>query len=755
MKLKFKFGILEFFIAFLLVLFLVDLSLNYYEELRREKAVFHNYFEHTSQSIYSEIIKFSTPADEIINISKHFFYSGQLNIGDYKALNNFFIPFMTAHPYITSINLGDEKGNAYLILRLGNLYKNRIKKWNMSGKVIWIYLNEIGEELKKELVADDYDPRNRPWYLIARDNSTINWSSPYVFRTTKDVGITASSNISPDKSTKIVIGLDIMLKDLSRFLFQINNTYKGAKIKIISQDSKIVASSDKGFEEFLKKDDPTLLDLTAKRDQLFYNAYNTYNKNKTPFIHINLDGEKYHVSVKQMSLSSDYKMFLFISLPESAFLINYRHSAVKKSLIYLVILLIGGFIIIKRYLIPLRKLSVAISDYPVQGYQSLSFVERHDEVGIIANEFAKMAKDLDAKTNQLLLSENNYRLLFESNPLPFLIIDKETLQILKANKAALRLYGASETQLSILTLNDLSYDNEKNITLRFDEVTKGILKHKKLDGTYVFVEVHSNSIIWHNKEAILMLCVDITQRLILEEQLHQAQNLQRIGILAGGIAHEFNNILAAILGYASLMELKMDLHDPQLKNVREIIKACQKAVNLVSEMLAFGRKQLLEIKKFNLNDMINDFLPTITTVLNNQHSVETALSTTPLYVNADKNRLEQVLLNLALHAKDAMSGRGKITIITNKVLISQKHFPSLSDGYYALIQFSDNGTGMDEYTKKHIFDPFFTTKEVGKGTGLGLSVVYGIIKQHGGDISVESSIGSGATFFIYLPLVNN
>lgn len=755
MKLKFKFGILEFFIAFLLVLFLVDLSLNYYEELRREKVVFHNYFEHTSQSIYSEIIKFSAPADEIINISKHFFYSGQLNIGDYKALNNFFIPFMKAHPYITSINLGDEKGNGYLILRLGNLYKNRIKKWNMSGKVILIYLNEIGEELKKELVADDYDPRNRPWYLIARDNSTINWSSPYVFRTTRDVGITASSNISSDKSTKIVIGLDIMLKDLSRFLFQINNTYKVAKIKIISQDCKIIASSDKGFEEFLKKDDPTLLDLTAKRDELFYNAYNTYNKNKTPFIHINLDGENYHVSVKQMSLSSDYKMFLFISLPESTFLINYRHSAVKKSLIYLVILLIGGLIIIKRYLIPLRKLSVAISDYPVQGYQSLSFVERHDEVGIIANEFAKMAKDLDAKTNQLLLSENNYRLLFESNPLPFLIIDKETLQILKANKAALRLYGASETQSSILTLNDLSYDNEKNITLRFDEVTKGILKHKKLDGSPVFVEGHSNSIIWHNKEAILMLCVDISQRLILEEQLHQAQNLQRIGILAGGIAHEFNNILAAILGYASLMELKMDLHDPQLKNVKEIIKACQKAVNLVSEMLAFGRKQLLEIKKFNLNDMINDFLPTIKTVLNNQHSVETALSTTPLYVNADKNRLEQVLLNLALNAKDAMSGRGKITIITNKVLISQKHFPSLSDGYYALIQFSDNGAGMDEYTKKHIFDPFFTTKEVGKGTGLGLSVVYGIIKQHGGDISVESSIGSGATFFIYLPLVNN
>ncbi len=755
MKLKFKFGILEFFIAFLLLLFLVDLSLNYHEELRREKAVFHNYFEHTSQSIYSEIIKFSAPADEIINISKHFFYSGQLNIHDYKALNNFFMPFMKTHPYITSINLGDEKGNGYLILRLGNLYKNRIKKWNMSGKVIWIYLNEIGEELKKELVTDDYDPRNRPWYLIAKDNSTINWSSPYVFRTTRDVGITASSNISFDKSTKIVIGLDIMLKDLSRFLFQINNTYKGANIKIISQDSKIIASSDKGFEEFLKKDDPTLLDLTAKRDELFYNAYNTYNKNKSPFIYINLNGENYHVSVKQMSLSSDYKMFLFISLPESTFLINYRHSAVKKSLIYLVILLIGGLIIIKRYLIPLRKLSVAISDYPVQSYQSLSFVERHDEVGIIANEFAKMAKDLDAKTNQLLLSENNYRLLFESNPLPFLIIDQETLQILKVNKAALRLYDASETQLSILSLNDLCYDNEKNITLRFDEVTKGILKHKKLDGSPVFVEVHSNSIIWHNKEAILMLCVDISQRLILEEQLLQAQNLQRIGILAGGIAHEFNNILAAILGYASLMELKMDLHDPQLKNVREIIKACQKAVNLVNEMLAFGRKQPLEIKKFNLNDMINDFLPTIKTVLNNQHLVETALSTTPLYVNADKNRLEHVLLNLALNAKDAMSGRGKITIITNKVLISQEHFPSLSDGYYALIQFSDNGAGMDEYTKKHIFDPFFTTKEVGKGTGLGLSVVYGIIKQHGGDISVESSIGSGATFFIYLPLVNN
>ena len=752
LKLKLKLGILECFIFLLVVLFVADLCLNYYEEQHREKAAFTRYFEHISSSIYSEINRLTHPAEQIVDISRRFYNAKSLNFYDYKALNNFFISFMNLHPYITSINLGDDKGYGYLILRLGNVYKNRIKKAELQDKVVWIYLNETGEEIKSEVVSDDYDPRNRPWYNIAKDNSSINWSSPYVFRTTKDVGITASCNLSSEKTKKMVIGLDIMLKDLSRYLFQINNAYKDSKIRLISQDGKIFASSEEGFEDFLKKDDPSLLTLTQNRDKLFYNAFKTYFREKANNFILNLDGERHFVFVKNLELSTTEKLLLFISLPESTFLVHYKQSAGKKAVLYLIILVISGFFVLKRYLIPLRNLSTAIGDFSEKGYQHLPYGNRHDEVGVIAAEFSNLVKQVETQQNQLKISEKSYRLLFESNPLPFLIVDEENLNILEANNAAAKLYGASREQLTSLTLDDLQKKKEKEVKLKIDDTTKGILTHKKFDGSPVYVEIYSNSIVWKDRAALLILCIDISQRLILEEQLRQSQNLERIGILAGGIAHEFNNILAAILGYASLIELKMNQEDPQLKNVREIIKATQKAAKLVSEMLAFSRKQILDIKKINLNDVIYEFLPTIKTILGKQNVVEVVLSSTPLHIKADKNRLEQVLLNLAINARDAMPNYGKVTLITNKILIKQEHFPTLSDGYYALIEFSDTGRGMDEHTKKHIFDPFFTTKEVGKGTGLGLSVVYGIIRQHHGEIKVESAVNQGTTFFIYLPL---
>lgn len=753
MKLKIKLGFIDAFIMLIALLIVIDLYVDYFEEISREEKSFNLHFEQTSNIITSEITQISTTTIEAINISQRLYDRKKLDFTDYKLLNALFMPIMRAHPYITSINYGDEKGNGYLILNYGNIWKNRIRRITEPGKVTWIELTEDGDQISKKIVADDYDPRKRPWYEIAKENRSINWSSPYIFRTTRDIGITASYNLSSENNKKAIIGLDIMLKDLSTYLHNINTKYKDAKIGIISQDGKIIASSDKNFKDFLKKDDVDLLTLTADRDEVLYNAFKTFLEKRESIFRLKLNNDQYYVSVKNCAFSSTDKLYMIITLPEYVFLAHYKEVSKKRTIIYFLIITIASMFFAKRYLVPLKRLTQSIMSFPYSNYSPLPYTDRNDEIGDLSNTFNNMAKELEKQSKLLELSEKSYRLLFESNPLPFLIINEENMKIVKANGAALKLYGYDKDKFLNLSLADIEFQTDTSVALKINGTTKGIVTHKKADGSRFAVEIHSNAIEWEDKKAILMLCIDISQRLILEEQLRHAKKMESIGTLAGGIAHDFNNILAAILGHATLLELKMPNGDPLLKNVKDIIISTDRAAGLVSQMLAFGRKQIFNLQEYDLNAVIEEFLPTLQMLLGNDNIIETVFSSTPLKVKVDKNQLGQVLMNLATNAKDAMPNGGKVIIFTNKVLIKNEVCPDLTDGEYALIQFSDNGVGMTEETTRRIFDPFFTTKEVGKGTGLGLSVIYGIIKQHKGDIQVKSVLNKGTSFYIYLPLV--
>ncbi|GAB4437683.1 MAG: hypothetical protein OHK0040_09030 [bacterium] len=753
MKLKLKFGFLEIFILFVAIIFVVDLYVDYYEEINREKNTFNRYFEQIYTSISSEVGKIGGAVNEIVDISQQFYKINKLDFNDHKSLNAFFMPFMKKYPFITSINYGDEKGNGYLILNLGNIWKNRIKRASENGRVTWIELNGEGDEISRSSVADNYDPRLRPWYEIAKDNKSVNWSSPYIFRTTKDVGITASYNLSPVNSKKAVIGLDIMLKDLSEYLNHINVAYKDAVVSILSMDGKIVASSEEGFKDYLKKYEVDLLKVSESHDSLLYKAYRTFLEKKEQSFSIKINDENYFVSVKNCEFSSTDKLFIFITIPESTFFARYREISTKRTVFFFIILVIGGFFFAKRFLLPLKNLTNTILSFPSEDYHTQLYKDRNDEVGHLSKAFDKMAKEIEQQRRQLELSEKNYRLLFEANPLPFFIIDEATLKILNANEAAMKLYGYKKEEILNLSLTDLEVQSDSSVTLKINGTTKGIVRHKRADGSYIHLEIHSNSIVWHERAALLMLCIDISKRILLEEQLRHAKKMESIGTLAGGIAHDFNNILTAILGHATLLDIKLEEGSSLRKNVRDIIKSSERAANLVAQMLAFSRKQILNMQEHDINEVIEEFLPTLETLAGNGNIVETILSKMPLKVKADKNQLGQVLMNLTTNAKDAMPNGGKITIITNKVYVTQEMFPELKDGEYALIQFSDNGVGMSEDVAKRIFEPFFTTKEVGKGTGLGLSVIYGIIKQHKGEIQVNSVINKGTAFFIYLPLI--
>jgi signal transduction histidine kinase len=265
------------------------------------------------------------------------------------------------------------------------------------------------------------------------------------------------------------------------------------------------------------------------------------------------------------------------------------------------------------------------------------------------------------------------------------------------------------------------------------------------------------------------LCVkDVTAQLELqetaealrhsEEQLRQSQKLEAVGRLAGGIAHDFNNLLSVILSYSELL-LRGSRPGHSIRvELEEIKKAGQRAADLTRQLLAFSRQQVLDLKVLDLNELVTGISTMLTRVLGEDIELKTEAAPGLGKVRADPGQIEQVIMNLAVNARDAMPTGGRLTIETADVLVDEGHareHPGVSPGEHVMIAVSDTGSGMDESTRSRVFEPFFTTKERGKGTGLGLSTVFGIVRQSGGHIGLHSELGRGTRFTIYLPRVED
>jgi len=254
------------------------------------------------------------------------------------------------------------------------------------------------------------------------------------------------------------------------------------------------------------------------------------------------------------------------------------------------------------------------------------------------------------------------------------------------------------------------------------------------------------------------VCLDTTERKLLEERLRQAQRMDSVGQLAGGIAHEANNMMSVVLGCADYVLQRTDLPGPVREDVDQIWKAAKRTAGITQQLLAFSRRQVLQPQVLDLNATVRDLEPILTRTLGETRGLRMHLSPGLSPVRADPGQLEQVLINLTLNARDAMPDQGRLTIETMNVVLDQayvagKSVDSLKPGEYAALVVSDTGHGMDQITLGRVFEPFFTTKGVGQGTGLGLSTVYGIVKQSGGFIWVYSEPGLGTTFKLYFPVV--
>ena len=376
-----------------------------------------------------------------------------------------------------------------------------------------------------------------------------------------------------------------------------------------------------------------------------------------------------------------------------------------------------------------------------------------------AQERAEREKAEEALRN----SEERYRRLFERN-LAGVFRSTVDGRILECNQAFAGIFGYdSPEELRGVGASDLYVEASERggflERLRAERMIVGYeARFRRRDGRFAWTleNVTLLDAGTDGEEVVEGTMIDVTERKNLEEQFRQAQKMEAVGRLAGGVAHDFNNILTAILGYGDLLRASLSGDSPLQEEVEEIRKAAERAATLTRQLLAFSRRQVLTMEVLDLNLLLRDIEKMLRRVIGEDVRILTLFDPSLGRVRADRGQLEQVVMNLVVNARDAMPGGGTLTIETRNDEIDEAHareHPGLRPGAAVMLAVSDTGTGMDEDTKSHIFEPFYTTKEKEKGTGLGLATVYGIIQQSGGQIFVYSEPGHGTTFKIYFPRV--
>ncbi len=581
------------------------------------------YISHHLDTVSSH---FKAEAERIIKPVETFLYNiqalvccGILDFNDVEKTNRFLMEFMNKYPYITSINYGDGKGNGYLILNNRGRWVNRIKKAKEKGYVTWNTIDKDGKIIKKQKIKDEYDPRNTIWYKQSVHTKDIQWSKEYIFRTTKDPGITASLILRSDSGE--VVGIDMMIKDISSALKRAKeNLHPEANLYLMSNDEHVIAFTDEREPERAK-----IYTLNERDFPLLYSALISQKKNKI-LSEFSFQNQKWFLKIENWKLS-EKSLSLVILIPKKVITKNIRLSLFYQLIISLFFMFFVLIYITRRYTNPLIEISKRISEIGIKEIKIEKHHERTDEIGVLSRAISNVS-----------------------------------MQMIKTKELEKRIL---ETEL-------------------FESVRRSL------------------------DEAV----------------------------------HKFKDLINVIHEFAILAQTKV-ANEFAKNALNQIINASEKAIHLAREILTVTGDIQYEIESLELNSLILLIKTKIESVLEDSIKVVFKISEKPLPVKLDIKAFNEVIMNLILNAKDAMTEGGTLTVKTE--------IASYLDKHYAVLSISDTGTGMDEKTKKRIFEPFFTTKGA-KGTGLGLSIVYKIVKDHEGFIEVDSIPNKGTTFNLYFPL---
>jgi two-component system cell cycle sensor histidine kinase/response regulator CckA len=385
-----------------------------------------------------------------------------------------------------------------------------------------------------------------------------------------------------------------------------------------------------------------------------------------------------------------------------------------------------------------------------------------DDLGVLADAVDQMAKQLRTVTTTLRSRQEWFRMLLEHGSDVILTIDADW-QIGYASPSLRQVLGWAPEQVAQHPLAEFIHpDDAEGAQTALEGVVDRsgfgepiAFRFRHADGSWRSLEaVGSHLREWSGPERIIVTARDITPRERLESQLRQAQKMEALGRFAAGVAHDFNNLLTAIQGYASLLLFDLGPIDPRREDLEEIRKASERAAGLTRQILAFSRRHVGEPEPVDLNHIVHHIQRMLPRLIGEDIAFVTVLDPELAAVRADPRQLEQVVMNLVVNARDAMSEGGRLTVETaNEPVVEDdpRASPDLPPGNYVLLTVRDTGTGIAPEIQGKIFDPIFTTKEPGRGTGLGLATVYGIVKQLGGHIELDSELDLGSTFHIFLP----
>jgi two-component system, cell cycle sensor histidine kinase and response regulator CckA len=375
----------------------------------------------------------------------------------------------------------------------------------------------------------------------------------------------------------------------------------------------------------------------------------------------------------------------------------------------------------------------------------------------------RLRLDRERQAQALQEAERTFRALFEANPTPMWVYDRETLGFLEVNDAAVARYGHSRREFLALRITDIRPAEDvpalmeslehRDVDMRLRPRS---FRHRAKDGGVLEVEIASHDLVFNGRPGVLVVAHDVTERQQLQRQLLQAQKMEAIGQLAGGVAHDFNNLLGVIAGTTELILSALGREHPARPRAEQALAAVSRAAGLTRQLLAFSRRQIVERRVLDLNRLVTETAQMLQRLIGEDVDLRCALDPDLTSIRADPGEIEQVVMNLAVNARDAMPRGGKLTLETQNVVLdaayAQAH-AGVAAGRYILLAVSDTGTGIAPEIRARIFEPFFTTKELGKGTGLGLSTVYGIVKDNGGHVALYSEPGRGTVFKLYFPAI--
>jgi PAS domain S-box-containing protein len=435
--------------------------------------------------------------------------------------------------------------------------------------------------------------------------------------------------------------------------------------------------------------------------------------------------------------------------------------------------LLALFVVYRRVARPIEKLSISVRSSRRLESPRLVPVGGPAQVADLGQDINHLISSLNREWAQRESAERNYLSLFEGSPLPIMVVDPTTGKFLEVNDSAATAFAYSREELIELTTADLfSPKNEQEAAqveaARNRAVGKSyagfgpVSVHKK-DGTLMRVIVSSYEVTFAGRPARVSMVEDVTEKEKLERQINQSQRLESLGQLAGGVAHDFNNLIGVFMNFALFAKEKVlasgnGKSDPDLQlAVRDIdraVRAGESAARLTHQLLAFARREVIRPQSLDVNTVVGELEPLLRRTLGEHIEFVTSLDRALWPALMDPGQLEQVLTNLAINARDAMPKGGRLAVDCENVDVDTTYAagrPGLEPGRYVRIRVTDTGSGMDAATLQRVFEPFFTTKPKGQGTGLGLATVYGIVKQAGGDVSIYSEVGVGTRVHVLLP----